>query len=64
MYSKESLGRQKVINKMFSVNKLSRYAKNPIANDWVLPMIGQLRYTKNLDVNQILQNFVELIQKI
>jgi hypothetical protein len=25
---------------------VSRYAKNPIANDWVLPMIGQLRYLR------------------
>jgi hypothetical protein len=45
MYSKESLGRQKAINKIFNVNiNVPRYAKNPIANDWVLPMIGQQRY--------------------
>jgi hypothetical protein len=25
-----------------------RYAKNPIANDWVLPMIGQQRYIKKV----------------
>jgi hypothetical protein len=39
MHSKESLGRQKAINKIFNVilikiKNVPRYAKNPIANDW------------------------------
>jgi hypothetical protein len=41
MHSKGSLGRQKAIYNNFI---FLFYAKNPIANDWVLPMIGQQRY--------------------
>jgi hypothetical protein len=52
-YCPRSVGYKRIQKKAWDGKKLSikflvrinvpRYAKNPIANDWVLPMIGQLR---------------------